>query len=71
MPSLIFFKVNDACGEPEARINRYVDGLELPPGQWSVTYEDDGRSEVMLQEEMPYHWQEQIAAANRWAERAL
>jgi len=74
MPRMLFIRLNaiDDDNVEEARASIYgPDREELPPGRWNVMYDDDRPGEIMDQEEMPYHWQEQIKRWKQWADREL
>jgi hypothetical protein len=50
----------------EGTISSYWEGKELPPGQWSVLRKNAEKRMIMLQSEMPKHWQDEIERWNKW-----
>lgn len=72
MASACFIQFHNVDGSKvEAAATIYSDGKELPPGQWSVRRSNSNVNEIIAQEDMPKHWQEELQRWNSWFEKNI
>ena len=55
----------------EATASTYDNGKELSAGQWLVRRANSDINEIMNQDDMPQHWQDQIKRWSAWGEKNL
>jgi hypothetical protein len=72
MASVCFIQFHSIDGSKvEAAATIYSNDKELPPGQWSVMRSNSNIDEIMLQEDMPEHWQKELQRWNGWFEKNM